>query len=951
MLNAQKSFSINISKNLGLPSSTVYDLMQDTKGFIWMASNHGLSRYDGFEFITYTSPSQSSLPGSTIQTDKYGRIWYQNFDGYLYYVKDEQMFSLSQNAPGEFVPFGIVQNYLYVVQQDGVDVYDLKTLVRLKTIKVPTFNIISSTVLEDAYYFLGENTVYKLDSKFNLTRCDYFLKEGVKVNLMKSDGNEIFLTYKNRNDHELYFMDKNLKFQKCVKLDSHGWIVNAQFYNGSYWLYTNNGFTVYDKNWNKILTNHTLNLDGNISKCLIDKNGNYWFSSLHNGLYLITDFNNKIYTFEKFSFRHIISKKDGYLVSTNSGQIIELDIKYNFKKILLDLGESTMINHFQYDEETDLLFYTTTLGLHITHNLKPIYYQDIAAKSVLKLDHKYFALSTSGSVLLLRNPLSSSEFQKPSIWDKLYESGVKKNGLSSLKSNLRAKSINFHIDSTRFLVTSNIGLVEFTPDGYQLLMIEGGNFFANETYSYNKKLFILDNLGNLNVVYRSGKLSMLNTEIGITSNSIKFIKRHQNTLYMICPNRVFEYDLTSSTSKTYSFNTNLMNISDMIRAEDELLILSGNSIVTISLNRKSIQSSIPEFYFNSVFIQNQKVRDEDLLFLSNTQNNLRITFSLLDYGSNAEPAISYRLNKGEWIKLSAGARDIQLTSLQPGNYKLEIRLGTTVLKQCLNFQIKAPFYLRAWFLIICMMALCLLTIGVYTRRTKSMRAKISVLNDKVKLENQLRTSMLTSIKAQMNPHFFYNALNTIQAYIFTNDKHNATSYLAKFSKLTRMILEMSGETTIKLKDELTSLDLYLQLEQMRFQEDFYFKITVDENLDLKETKIPAMLIQPYVENGVKHGLLHKEGEKKLHVDFIDESNYIVVKIEDNGIGRQRSDEINRQKTDKPRSFSTESNQKRLDLINHDQNVVSVTFDDKYDDEGNGIGTIVTLFISKKHETN
>lgn len=953
LLGAQQSFSININKNMGLPSLTVYDFLQDTRGFIWIASNSGLTRYDGFEFITYTSPAQTSLPGSSIYRDKYGRVWYQNFDGYLYYVKEDQMHALEQNKPGEFVPFGVIDDYLFVIQQNGVDVFDLSSLKLLRTIEVNAYNVLSSTVLNNAYYFLGENVVYKIDKKFNVTQSDYFVKNGIKVNRLENDGKELFLTYKNREEHEVFFMDKQLNFSKRVPLPSKGWIIMQQFYNNQYWLYTNKGFYVYDKNWNLVLSDKNLNVSNNITKCLIDKYGNYWFSSLMNGMYLITDFNNKIYHFDNYSFRHIIRHSDGYLVSTTGGQILELDQNLRFKRTIIDLGKDVHITYFQYDEQSDLLFYTTTLGLHIHHKGKQIYFQDIAAKSVMKLDHKYFAVTTSGSVLLLKNPLLQENSDLSSIWDNLYNKNkwVQRNNLSPLMSNLRAKSINFYDDNQRFIVSSNVGLVLFDTKGASPFLVEDKNVFANEIYTYNKKVYLLDNHGNLHVVYRSGKSTVLNPEIGIPLNSIRFIKRFGNTLYIVCPNRVFELDMTSSMSRTYSFNTNHLTISDIVKSNEQLIVLAESDIVSIGLNQKSIQKNIPDFYFNSILVNNEHVAVEELTNLNSNQNSIRVTFSLLDYGSNVEPSMSYRVNKGEWVKLTAGSREVQLIALSPGEYTLEMKMNGTVLKQKLNFSINYPFYMKWWFILSVIGLVILITAGISLWRTFSMRKKIRNLNEKIILENQLRTSMLTSIKAQMNPHFFYNALNTIQAYIFTNDKHNATTYLAKFSKLTRMILEMSGQTSIRLEDEITSLNLYLQLEQMRFQSDFNYEIVVEENLERDRLMIPAMLIQPYVENAVKHGLLHKEGEKRVSIHFDDAGEFLEVIIDDNGIGRKRSDEINRQKMDKPKSFSTESNKMRLDLINHNKNVVSVQYLDKYDAQEEATGTTVKLFISKNYHGN
>jgi hypothetical protein len=171
---AQKTYTIQLSESAGLPSSTVYDVLLDSKGFMWCANGSGLTRYDGFQFKNYHNDNQTSLPGSVISEDKYGRIWYQNFDGYLYYVEHDVLKSLPQQAPAEFVPYGIVNDYLFVVQQKGIDVFDLKTLGLLQTVPLMAENIVSSTVLNNAYYFLSDNVLYKLDDQLKVTSTKQF---------------------------------------------------------------------------------------------------------------------------------------------------------------------------------------------------------------------------------------------------------------------------------------------------------------------------------------------------------------------------------------------------------------------------------------------------------------------------------------------------------------------------------------------------------------------------------------------------------------------------------------------------------------------------------------------------------------------------------------------------------------------------------------------------------
>jgi LytS/YehU family sensor histidine kinase len=229
-------------------------------------------------------------------------------------------------------------------------------------------------------------------------------------------------------------------------------------------------------------------------------------------------------------------------------------------------------------------------------------------------------------------------------------------------------------------------------------------------------------------------------------------------------------------------------------------------------------------------------------------------------------------------------------------------------------------------------------------KNKLLEDKNRLLNEKIELEHNLNKSVLKSIKAQMNPHFFYNALNTIQAYIFTNDKTKANSYLAKFSKLTRVILEQSEKETISLGDEIESLTLYLELEKMRFKEAFEYTIEHKTDTHKDSIEFPPMLIQPYIENAIKHGLLHKDSDRTLCILFEEIKQHLVITIDDNGIGRKRSEELNKIKNDKYQSFSTQANEKRLEILNHTNDKIAVKIIDKNGANGQSLGTKVILTI-------
>ena len=164
-------------------------------------------------------------------------------------------------------------------------------------------------------------------------------------------------------------------------------------------------------------------------------------------------------------------------------------------------------------------------------------------------------------------------------------------------------------------------------------------------------------------------------------------------------------------------------------------------------------------------------------------------------------------------------------------------------------------------------------------------------------KNRLSEEKLTALRSQMNPHFIFNCLNSIQQYILKGEVDNANKYLSQFSKLIRLVLQYSEFNFISLEDEINMLKLYLSLEKIRFGNSFEYNISIEEELDAEEIKIPNLMVQPFVENAIWHGLMHKEGDRKIDIKFILKNDQSVVcEITDNGIGRKRAEEIKKMKS-------------------------------------------------------
>lgn len=248
--------------------------------------------------------------------------------------------------------------------------------------------------------------------------------------------------------------------------------------------------------------------------------------------------------------------------------------------------------------------------------------------------------------------------------------------------------------------------------------------------------------------------------------------------------------------------------------------------------------------------------------------------------------------------------------------------------------------LITWVLIGGFVLIATLAVLIINRYRYKSKQRIALMNHTISELNQ------TNLRQQMNPHFIFNTLNSIQYYVFQNDKISSNNYMTKFASLIRKTLENSRHTEISIKEELDTLNLYLELEELRFKEKFEWKIRVDDEIDTLAYKIPTMLIQPYVENAITHGLMNKEnGKGILSIGLKLNDDHILCTVEDNGIGRARAMEIVKQKNENHRSMGTSITESRLKLVNelYGKNM-KVVYTDLVDESGEPAGTKVEISI-------
>jgi LytS/YehU family sensor histidine kinase len=225
------------------------------------------------------------------------------------------------------------------------------------------------------------------------------------------------------------------------------------------------------------------------------------------------------------------------------------------------------------------------------------------------------------------------------------------------------------------------------------------------------------------------------------------------------------------------------------------------------------------------------------------------------------------------------------------------------------------------------------------------RYRLRQNNLRIVLEKKNLETEQKLLRIQMNPHFIFNSLNSVQGYISANNSFLAMTYLAKFAKLMRYILENSRKNMILLEDEINALTLNMELERIRFKENFDFKVVVDEKLDPSALFIPPMLIQPFIENAMKHGLRNKSGNGMLEVNFKPAGKLIYCTVKDNGIGREAAEKLKKEKNPNHKSVGMEVTAERIEVLRQQyKEDISIIISDLTNPDGSAAGTEVKLRI-------
>ncbi|HKH60835.1 MAG TPA: two-component regulator propeller domain-containing protein, partial [Flavitalea sp.] len=364
--------------------------------------------------------------------------------------------------------------------------------------------------------------------------------------------------------------------------------------------------------------------------------------------------------------------------------------------------------------------------------------------------------------------------------------------------------------------------------------------------------------------------------------------------------------------------------------------------------------------FDEALKMDSSYADLKTLKLSYKQNFFSFEFAALNYDHPEKNQYDYQLIDFDKKVVHNGTnRVISYTNVPPGNYTLKVRASNNDgVWNDLGFELKLiiipPFWATWWFktlAAIALVAAVFLYFKLRENRIKKEQMRQTAIN------KQIAEIRMIALRSQMNPHFIFNSLNSIQHFITTHEKEEALHYLSKFSKLIRKILENSRQNTVSVSNELELLQLYIQLEQLRFSNKFDYHITVDEKIDIDNTDIPPLLIQPYIENAIQHGLINKNSKGDLWLTLERNNGLLVCKIEDNGIGRDKAQQIEEKKVSRHVALGIKVTNERISTLSALLDYkIEVVIEDLYkpqhytEETPQALGTRVTISIPVKEET-
>ena len=530
----------------------------------------------------------------------------------------------------------------------------------------------------------------------------------------------------------------------------------------------------------------------------------------------------------------------------------------------------------------------------------------------------------------------------------------------------QAPVTDIYIDNNRSCwVTSMDGFHEFDLQKriYVQTWLPGKNNPAaisgsvcNGIEAYNDSIMLISTLyGGLNFFNKRTKsFTHLDASDGFPSNSIYAIKKDiAGNIWITNDYGIYQYKPAEKKVIPFGIEPGIINSSFSanrfypLQNGQWLSFTTSEAISFNPTNIAGVNKTLPKTEITGFKLFDRPIPIDSLLDqhktleLSYKENFFSIEFSALNYSNLAQTHYYYQLtgvDKG-WVD-AANKRYAQYTNIAPGEYLFQVkaeqgdRAGNIT---SFAIRINPPFWETTWFVLICLLLTGLFLYWIIRSRFQFIRKEEKI---KTAFQRQMADMEMKALRSQMNPHFIFNCINSIDALIQSNDKYHATVYLNTFAKLLRNILDSTKHNTVNLSKDMDTLKLYIELEKLRHENKFKAEIRIAEDLLQEDYKVPPLIIQPFVENAILHGIRHRADDLgKLMISVSLENNHIKYIIEDNGVGRPKNGETNAgEKT----SYGIDMSSNRVKLYNNEKEP-SVEITDLFID-GKPAGTRVTIFL-------
>jgi hypothetical protein len=338
------------------------------------------------------------------------------------------------------------------------------------------------------------------------------------------------------------------------------------------------------------------------------------------------------------------------------------------------------------------------------------------------------------------------------------------------------------------------------------------------------------------------------------------------------------------------------------------------------------------------------------LILPYKQNHITFDFVGLNFSNPEKVLYQWKLEgfDREWSP-GSNQRTVTYSNLPAGDFTFLLKACNedfvwTKIPEKISFRILKPFWLQWWFIVVSVISFGGILFFFYKRRVKKLNARLEEQRQKLELQKNMLELEQKALRLQMNPHFIFNALNSIQSQIGGGNEQTARYYLAKFAKLMRRILDNSRVPLITLEEEIDTLENYLMIEKFAGGDIFDYEININPNIEKDYIKIPPMLLQPFAENAIKHGFKNLDKRGKLEISFEEINGFIECSITDNGIGREKAGELKQKSEAFHKSTALMVTQERLDLINKINRVNLIEIKDLVEEDGTPVGTSVIIRI-------